>query len=380
MQVTLNRLHLLCKIRLPMLRCVLLWIALTRFYPSACDDTQRYRVISRGRLLVQTTMSSESTAIATASSSPVRFPALWRSSLGNTALFILSLVAGVTVLALLVAIIVQLVIESHLSIRTFGFGFLMSPQWDPVAEEFGALPFIYGTVISSLIGMIIAVPLSVGAAVFLVEIARGWVRSVLSFFVEALAAVPSIVYGVWGIFVLVPWLLEHVATPLSEQWGDIIPLFAPPAVGPSMLSAGVILAIMTIPIIASVARDVLRSVPHSLREAAFALGSTRWEAIRTVIGTARWGIFGAMILGLGRALGETMAVTMVIGNDPSIHQSILQPAYTLASVIANEFTEATTPLYVSALVELGLVLLLVTLVVNIIARVLVWSVARRYRQ
>lgn len=325
-------------------------------------------------------MSSESTAIATASSSPVRFPALWRSSLGNTALFILSLVAGVTVLALLVAIIVQLVIESHLSIRTFGFGFLMSPQWDPVAEEFGALPFIYGTVISSLIGMIIAVPLSVGAAVFLVEIARGWVRSVLSFFVEALAAVPSIVYGVWGIFVLVPWLLEHVATPLSEQWGDIIPLFAPPAVGPSMLSAGVILAIMTIPIIASVARDVLRSVPHSLREAAFALGSTRWEAIRTVIGTARWGIFGAMILGLGRALGETMAVTMVIGNDPSIHQSILQPAYTLASVIANEFTEATTPLYVSALVELGLVLLLVTLVVNIIARVLVWSVARRYRQ
>lgn len=325
-------------------------------------------------------MSSESTAIATASSSPVRFPALWRSSLGNTALFILSLVAGVTVLALLVAIIVQLVIESHLSIRTFGFGFLMSPQWDPVAEEFGALPFIYGTVISSLIGMIIAVPLSVGAAVFLVEIARGWVRSVLSFFVEALAAVPSIVYGVWGIFVLVPWLLEHVATPLSEQWGDIIPLFAPPAVGPSMLSAGVILAIMTIPIIASVARDVLRSVPNSLREAAFALGSTRWEAIRTVIGTARWGIFGAMILGLGRALGETMAVTMVIGNDPSIHQSILQPAYTLASVIANEFTEATTPLYVSALVELGLVLLLVTLVVNIIARVLVWSVARRYRQ
>lgn len=380
MQVTLNRLHLLCKIRLPMLRCVLLWIALPRFYPSACGDTQRYRVISRGRLLVQTTMSSESTAIATASSSPARFPALWRSSLGNTALFILSLVAGVTVLALLVAIIVQLVIESHLSIRTFGFGFLMSPQWDPVAEEFGALPFIYGTVISSLIGMIIAVPLSVGAAVFLVEIARGWVRSVLSFFVEALAAVPSIVYGVWGIFVLVPWLLEHVATPLSEQWGDIIPLFAPPAVGPSMLSAGVILAIMTIPIIASVARDVLRSVPHSLREAAFALGSTRWEAIRTVIGTARWGIFGAMILGLGRALGETMAVTMVIGNDPSIHQSILQPAYTLASVIANEFTEATTPLYVSALVELGLVLLLVTLVVNIIARVLVWSVARRYRQ
>lgn len=343
-------------------------------------DADRCPVISHTPAFVQITMSTERTTIATVSSSTARFQGLWRGSVGNTAFFIVSLVAGITVLALLLAIIVQLVIESQLSIRTFGLGFLTSSLWDPVAEEFGALPFIYGTVVSSLIGMIIAVPLSVGAAVFLVEIARGWVRSVLSFLVEALAAVPSIVYGVWGIFVMVPWLLEHVASLLAENVGDKVPLFAPPAIGPSMLSAGVILAIMTIPIIASVTREVLQSLPRSQREAAYALGSTKWEAIRTVIGTARWGIFGAVILGLGRALGETMAVTMVIGNDPSIHLSVLQPAYTLASVIANEFTEATTPLYVSALVELGLVLLMVTLAVNITARLLVWSVARRYRQ
>lgn len=299
---------------------------------------------------------------------------------GNTLFFALSVVAGITVLVVLMAVVAQLVVDAQLSIKTFGIGFLTSTTWDPVAEQFGALPFIYGTVVSSLLAMVLAVPLSIGAAIFLVDVARGTMRTVLSFLIEALAAVPSVVYGVWGIFVLVPWLQAHVAEPLADRWGDIIPLFAPPAIGPSMLSAAVILAVMTTPIITSVARDVLLAIPRMQREAAYALGSTRWEAIRIILGSGRWGIFGAMILGLGRALGETMAVTMVIGNDPSIHASILQPAYTLASVIANEFTEATTPLYLSALVEIGLVLLLTTLVVNIIARLLVWSLARRYHQ
>lgn len=309
-----------------------------------------------------------------------RFTYPWRGAVGNGVFFGVCLLAGISVLVTLLAVIAQLVVESHPSIRAFGIGFLTSSTWDPVAEEFGALPFIYGTLVSSVLSLLLAVPLSIGAAIFLVEIARGWLRTILSFLVEALAAVPSVVYGVWGIFVLVPWLHEHIATPLAEKFGDTIPIVAPPAIGPSMLSAAVILAIMVIPIITSVGRDVLLAIPGSQREAALALGSTRWEAIRTVVGTARWGIFGAIILGLGRALGETMAVTMVIGNDPSIHASILQPAYTLASVIANEFTEATTPLYVSALIEIGLVLLLTTLVVNILARLLVWSLARRYRQ
>lgn len=301
------------------------------------------------------------------------------SKVGNAVFVAICAMAGASVLLIVTAIVVQLVVESQPTIRRFGISFLTRSVWDPVAEDFGALPFIYGTLVSSLLAMIIAVPLSVGAAIFLAEIARGWLRSVVSFLIEALAAVPSVVYGIWGVFILVPWLTEHVATPLAERWGEHIPLLAPPAIGPSMLSAAVILAIMVTPIVASVARDVLSAIPRMQREAAYALGATRWEVIRTVLGSARWGIFGAIVLGLGRALGETMAVTMVIGNDPSIHVSILQPAYTLSSVIANEFTEATTPLYLSALVTLGLVLLLATLVVNIVARVLVWSVARRYR-
>ncbi len=317
---------------------------------------------------------------ATAFPRSSRFVLAQRGTVGNAVFFSLCTVAGITVLVIVLAVIAQLVADARLSLQAFGIGFLTSVTWDPVAEQFGALPFIYGTVVSSLLAMLIAVPLSIGAAIFLVEITRGWTRTVLSFLIEALAAVPSVVYGVWGIFVLVPWLLAHVAEPLAERWGDTLPFLAPPAIGPSMLSAAVILAIMTIPIITSVTRDILLAIPRMQREAAYALGSTRWEAIRIVLGSGRWGIFGAMILGLGRALGETMAVTMVIGNDPSIHASILQPAYTLASVIANEFTEATTPLYLSALVEIGLVLLLTTLVVNIIARLLVWSLARRYRQ
>lgn len=333
----------------------------------------------RGANTFSVTMAAEVSSVRTMPQGR-RFAFPWRGAVGNGVFFGLCLLAGTVVLITLLAVIAQLVVESRPSIEAFGIGFLTRSVWDPVAEQFGALPFIYGTLVSSLLALLLAVPLSLGAAVFLVEIARGWVRSVLSFLIEALAAVPSVVYGVWGIFVLVPWLLEHVSMPLAETWGEAIPLVAPPATGPSMLSAAVILAIMVTPIITSVARDVLLAIPRSQREAALALGSTRWEAIRTVVGTARWGIFGAIILGLGRALGETMAVTMVIGNDPSIHASILQPAYTLASVIANEFTEATTPLYVSALIEIGLVLLLTTLVVNIVARLLVWSIARRYSQ
>ena len=278
------------------------------------------------------------------------------------------------VLALAGGLLLALGWESWAAIRTFGLRFLITSHWDPVAGEFGALPFIYGTLVSSLLALLIAVPLSLGAAIFLAELAPSWVRPPVAFLIEMLAAVPSVVYGLWGIFVLVPWLRDWVQPALARTLG-FLPLFQGPPYGIGMLAAGLILAIMIVPYITSVSREVLLAVPGSQREAALGLGATRWETTRiAVLRYGRSGLIGAILLGLGRALGETMAVTMVIGNRPEVAVSLFAPGYTMASVLANEFTEATSDLYVSALVEIGLLLLVVTVAVNGLARLLVWSV------
>jgi phosphate transport system permease protein len=283
---------------------------------------------------------------------------------------------GLAVLAIVGLIFFELVNQSHLSISKFGLKFLVKQIWDPVAEDFGALPFIYGTVVSSLLGLIIAVPLSVGTALFLTEICPRRLRAVLSLLVELLAAIPSVIYGLWGIFVLAPFLRIHVQPFLAKYFGWT-GLFSGPKYGWGMLAAGCIIAIMILPIIASITREVVTAVPRVQREAALALGATKWEMLRmAVLRNARPGIFGAVILGLGRALGETMAVTMVIGNRPEIAKSLFAPGYTLASAVANEFTEAVGNLYLSALMEMALVLFVITLIVNALAGLLVWSITR----
>jgi phosphate transport system permease protein len=286
------------------------------------------------------------------------------------------LLCGAAVLGTLVLIVYQLVLRSGPSWHAFGMKFFAGRDWDPVSEQFGALPFIYGTLVSSLLALIIAVPLSIGVAVFTTEMCPIPLRGPLSFFVELLAAIPSVVYGLWAIFVLVPLLSGYVEPFLAKVLGWT-GLFTGPPYGISMLAAGIILAIMIVPIISSITREVLMVVPQHQREAAFALGATRWEMIRmSVLRNARAGIVGAIILGLGRALGETMAVTMVIGNRPEIAKSLFAPGYSMASVLANEFSEATGDVYLSALIEIGLALFLVTIVVNALARLMVWSVTR----
>jgi phosphate transport system permease protein len=280
------------------------------------------------------------------------------------------------VVAIVVGMILTLGADSLMSIRQFGFGFLTGQQWNPVRSEFGALAFIYGTVMSSLIALLISVPFSLGIAIFLVEQAPHYLAKPVGFLVELLAAIPSVVYGLWGIFVLAPFLRVYVEPPLASHLGWL-PFFQGQITGIGLLTGGIILAIMVTPIISAVVRDVLSAVPGSQREAALALGATKWEMIRVVLVNGAPGIAGAVILGLGRALGETMAVTMVIGNRAEISSSLFAPSYTIASAIANEFTEATDALYLSALVELGLILFLVTFVVNGLARVLVWNVTRK---
>lgn len=288
---------------------------------------------------------------------------------GTTLLFALSVVA---IMVLMVGAMLRTALPA---IKTFGWPFLFTSTWDPVAEQFGALPFIYGTLVSSLLALLIAVPLSLGGAIFLVELAPSWLAQSLGFLIELLASVPSVVYGLWGIFVLAPWLRTTVQPVLGALLG-VLPLFQGPAYGVGMLAAGTILAIMVIPFISGVSREVLMAVPNSQREAALALGATKWEAIRTaVLPYSRSGVIGAIILGLGRALGETMAVTMVIGNRPEIALSLFAPGYTMASVIANEFAEATSDFHLAALIEIGLLLFGVTILVNGLARLLVWSVA-----
>jgi phosphate transport system permease protein len=283
---------------------------------------------------------------------------------------------ALALVAIVGLILFELVSQSRMSLSKFGFSFLMKTIWDPVAEDFGALPFIYGTLVSSLVALVIAVPLSLATALFLTEICPRRLRPILSLLVELLAAIPSVIYGLWGIFVLAPFLRVYVEPFLGKYLGWT-GLFTGPKYGYGMLAAGVILAIMILPIISSITREVIIAVPRQQREAALALGATKWEMLRiAVLRNARAGIMGAIILGLGRAFGETMAVTMVIGNRPEIAKSLFAPGYTLASVIANEFTEAVGNVYLSALMEGALILFAITLIVNALAMLLVWSITR----
>ena len=292
----------------------------------------------------------------------------FRLATGFFALLIVLLVGG---------IFWELYRGSHLSIVKFGFRFWTGRVWDPVAGEFGALPFIWGTLYSSVLAMILSTPIALGIAIFLSELSPRPLRTPLAFLTELLAAIPSIVYGLWGIFVLVP--LVRRLEMFAPAWMKRIPLFSGPPLGVGMLAAALILAVMVIPFTSSVAREVLKAVPASQREAAYALGATRWEAIRAALRFGRTGIFGSVMLGFGRAIGETMAVTMVIGNNPQVSWSLFAPQYTMSAVIANEFTEAADDLYLSALIEIGLVLFLITLVINGLSRLLIWSVSREVK-
>ena len=326
--------------------------------------------------VAQKPASSPSSAPASRGPEAARLLERVGSRLPDEAFRYAMLACGLSVAVVLGLIFYELVAESSLSLHHFGWKFFVSSTWDPANNVFGALPFIYGTIVSSILALLIAVPLGLGVAVFITEMCPLPLRGFLSFSTELLAAIPSVIYGLWAIFVLVPILRLYIEPALMKYLGWT-GLFEGPPYGIGMLAAGIVLAIMVVPIISSLTREVLSAVPRNQREAALALGATRWEMIRVgVLRNARAGILGAVILGLGRALGETMAVTMVIGNRPEIAKSLLAPGYTMASVIANEFTEATGSLYLSALVEIGLALFLVTIVVNALARLLVWSVTR----
>src|ERR1051326_2037914 len=286
------------------------------------------------------------------------------------------LLLSASLLAIVALVLFELVHGSQLSIHQFGFKFFFNSNWDPVNGDFGAWPFVYGTIVSSGLALLIAVPLSVGMATFSTEMCPPFLRVPINFTVELLAAIPSVIYGLWGIFVLAP-LLRQYAEPWLAKYFGWTGLFEGPPFGIGMLAAGIIIAIMIVPIISSITREVMTAVPNQQREAAQALGATRWEVIRLgVLRNARAGIAGAVILGLGRAVGETMAVTMVIGNRPEIAKSLFAPGYTLASVIANEFSEATGDLYLSSLIEIGLALFIVTIIINALAQLLVWSITR----
>jgi phosphate transport system permease protein len=288
----------------------------------------------------------------------------------------LMLGCGVSVVVLVGLIVYELITGGKLAWHAFGWRFFLGRDWDPVNDQYGALPFVYGTLVSSLLALFIAVPLGVGVAVFVTEMCPRWLKGALAFTTDLLAAIPSVIDGLWAIFVMVPLLRQYVEPWLGRTLGWTH-LFEGAPYGVGMLAAGIILAIMIIPIISSVTREVMTAVPQHQREAVLALGATRWEMVRmAVLRNARAGILGGVILGLGRALGETMAVTMVIGNRPEIARSLFAPGYTMASVIANEFSEATGDLYLSSLVEIGLALFIITLVVNALAQLLVWTVTR----
>jgi phosphate transport system permease protein len=298
------------------------------------------------------------------------------SRFADGAFHIAMLGCALCVLSLVGVIVYQLITKSSLSWHAFGLKFFFWSEWDPVNDQYGALPFVYGTIVSSILALLLAVPLAIGVAVFITEMAPPWLRGPLAFTTELLAAIPSVIYGLWAIFVLVPLMRQYAVPPLAKYLGWT-GLFTGPCYGYSMLAAGIILAIMVIPIISAITREVMTAVPQQQREAVLALGATRWEMIRMgVLRNARAGIMGGIILGLGRALGETMAVTMVIGNRAEIARSLFAPGYTMASVLANEFAEASGNLYLSALIEVGLALFIVTVIVNIIAQFLVWTVTR----
>ncbi|MGB7264616.1 MAG: phosphate ABC transporter permease subunit PstC [Terracidiphilus sp.] len=309
------------------------------------------------------------------------------SSIADGGFRVLMALCGLSIFAIVALILFELVQRSQLTLHTFGFQFFwktyfdattgLPSYWDPVNGYFSALPFVYGTLVSSLLSLVLAVPLSIGVAVFLTEMCPGFLRAPLAFLTELLAAIPSIIYGLWAVFVLVPLLREYVNPVLIKAFGWTGFFNDQNPTGLGYFAASVILAIMILPIISSLTREVMTAVPHSQREAVLALGATRWEMIRMgVLRNARIGIVGAVILGLGRALGETMAVTMVIGNTPSISRSLLANGSSMAAVIANEFTEAVSAMHLSALIEIGLALFIVTIIVNAIARVLVWAVTR----
>jgi phosphate transport system permease protein len=301
------------------------------------------------------------------------------SGFGDSIYRVAVTVCALVIPALIVLVAIAIFTAAWPAISKLGSSLFTSSTWEVSSGEFGAAPAIYGTVVSSAVALVIATPLALGVAIFLSEFAPRWLRQPVGFLVDLLAAIPSVVYGLWGIFVLLPVLREHVMPFLRDTLHlGATPLFSGPAYGPSMLAAGVILAIMALPYISSVSREVLLAVPRSQREAALALGATRWEMIRdAVVPYARSGIIGGIILGLGRALGETMAVAMVIGNRPEISASLLAPGYTMASLIANEFSEATNDLHLSALMAVGAMLLLITFIVNGVARMLVYRVSRR---
>jgi phosphate transport system permease protein len=290
----------------------------------------------------------------------------FRLGTGAFAAFVLLLVAGIAF---------ELTRQSMLSIAKFGLKFWTTSTWNPVSGDFGALPFIWGTLYSSILALLMATPIALGIAIFISELSPRMLRQPLAYLTDLLAAIPSIVYGLWGVFVMVPFVrtLETVTPDALKR----IPLFSGPPLGVGMLSAALILAVMVIPFTSSVAREILKNVPSTQREAAYALGATRWEAIKVAIGFGKSGIIGAVMLGFGRALGETIAVTMVIGNSPQVSASLFKPQYTMAAVIANEFTEAADELYLHALIEIGLLLFIITIAVNIISRLLIWSMKRR---
>src|ERR687898_260744 len=307
---------------------------------------------------------------------PAAAPSLELASYGDLIFRWLLTIAAVAIPVRLGFLVYELWVGSRLAIERFGLDFITASRWDPVAEEFGAFPLIFGTLASSLLALVIAVPLSLGVAIYLSEFAPKSVRQPVAFLIGLLAAIPSVVYGLWGIFVLIPLLRTSVFPFLRDTLG-FLPFFQGPIYGPSMLSAGIILAIMVMPYVMSVAREVLLAVPDTQREAALALGATRWEAVITaVLPYARSGIIGAIILGLGRALGETMAVTMLIGNRHEIAASLFAPGYTMAAAIANEFTEAVGDMHLSALAYVAFLLFVVTVLVNAGARLLIWRVAR----
>jgi len=300
------------------------------------------------------------------------------SAFGDKAYEILITACALVVPALVVGIALAVFAAAWPAFSKLGLSIITSSDWDVAAGHFGAAPALFGTLVSSAVALIIATPLAIGIAIFLSEFSPLWLRQPVGFLVDLLAAIPSVVYGLWGIFVLIPMLRQHVMPFLRDTLHlGATPLFSGPAYGPSMLAAGIILAIMALPYISSVSREVLMAVPRSQREAALALGATRWEMIRdAVIPYAKSGIIGGIMLGLGRALGETMAVTMVIGNRAEISASLFAPGYTMASLIANQFSEATNDLHLSALMAVGAILFVITLIVNAIARWLVWSVSR----
>ena len=317
-------------------------------------------------------------AATTAAISPIREFLNKRGSgrLADNSFAAVMLLCACSIFVIVIFIFTILILRSHMSMVQFGWRFFVRSAWDPVSGDFGALPFIYGTLATSFLALLIAVPLALGVAVFIAELCPQPLRAPISFLTELLAAIPSVVYGLWAVFVLVPIMRDSLGPFLVKTLGWT-GFFEGPNFGVGLLTASIILAIMILPIISSLTRDIMMAVPNSQREAVLALGATKWEMIRIgVLRNSRIGIVGAVMLGLGRALGETMAVTMVIGNHPEIHKSLFAPGYTLASVIANEFTEATGDLYLSALIQIGLALFLVTIVVNAIARLMVWAVTR----